>query len=35
MDGLHRLTKAWMLGVETIRVVRFPVTPEPDERRPL
>src|SRR6266536_3431146 len=33
MDGLHRLTKAWMLGVETIRAVRFPVTPEPDERR--
>jgi hypothetical protein len=35
MDGLHRLTKAWMLGVEMIRVGRFPVTPEPDERRPL
>lgn len=35
MDGMNRLTKAWVLGHETVRAVRFPVTPEPDERRPL
>jgi hypothetical protein len=35
MDGQHRLAKAWMQGASTIRVVRFPVTPDPDERRPL
>jgi hypothetical protein len=33
MDGLHRLTKAWALGFDTIQVVQFSVTPEPDERQ--
>jgi ParB-like chromosome segregation protein Spo0J len=33
MDGQHRLTKAWMQGAATILAVRFPVTPDPDERR--
>ena len=35
MDGQHRLAKAWMQGAGSILAVRFPVTPEPDERRPL
>ena len=34
MDGMHRLLKAYVLGHEEIRSVRFPVTPEPNERRP-
>lgn len=34
MDGFHRLHKAWMLGLQEIQAVRFPVTPEPDERHP-
>jgi hypothetical protein len=35
MDGFHRLIKAWALGHETIRVVRFSGLPEPDERKPV
>src|SRR5689334_5732684 len=35
MDGLHRMIKAWALEHETIRMVRFPETPEPDERNPV
>jgi len=35
MDGQHRLAKAWMQGAGAILAVRFPVTPDPDERRPL
>lgn len=30
MDGWHRLAKAWMLGVETIKVRQFAEDPEPD-----
>lgn len=33
MDGAHRLAKAWILGHETVKVVRFEADPEPDERR--
>ena len=33
-DGSHRIAKAWALGMEEIQVVRFPVDPEPDERKP-
>jgi hypothetical protein len=35
LDGLHRMIKAWALERETIRVVRFPQTPVPDERNPV
>ena len=34
MDGAHRLAKAWILGHETVKIVRFETDPEPDERRP-
>jgi hypothetical protein len=34
-DGSHRIAKAWVLGHETIQVVRFPRNPEPDEVHPL
>jgi nitrogen fixation protein len=34
MDGMHRIAKAWVLGLKEIQVVRFPVTPEADERVP-
>jgi hypothetical protein len=34
MDGMPRIAKAWVLGLKEIQVVRFPVTPEPDERVP-
>ena len=30
MDGMHRLAKAWMMGIETIKVRRFTVDPDPD-----
>jgi hypothetical protein len=30
MDGTHRLVKAWILGQENIKAVRFERTPEPD-----
>lgn len=33
MDGGHRVAKAWMDGMDTIKAVRFDVTPEPDEIR--
>jgi len=29
LDGMHRLAKAWMMGVETIKVRRFVVEPAP------
>src|SRR4030095_4120322 len=35
MDGMHRVAKAWILGLKTIRAVKFPRDPEPDERHPL
>ena len=34
MDGMHRLAKAWMLGNETIQVVRFYTDPPPDHTEP-
>jgi hypothetical protein len=34
MDGLHRIAKAYVLGYPDVKAVRFPQTPEPDERRP-
>jgi hypothetical protein len=30
MDGTHRVVKAWILGQETIKAVKFEKTPEPD-----
>lgn len=29
MDGGHRIAKAWLLGLQEIRAVQFPVDPEP------
>ena len=34
VDGTHRIAKAFALGLCQLKAVRFPVTPEPDERRP-
>jgi hypothetical protein len=34
MDGMHRIAKAWILGMKEIKMVRFLVTPEPDQRLP-
>ena len=34
-DGSHRIAKAWVLGHETIQVVRFRENPEPDEIVPV
>lgn len=34
MDGLHRIAKAWILGMEEIQAVQFEHDPEPDEIRP-
>jgi hypothetical protein len=34
MDGMHRICKAYLLGMETIQVVQFSQDPEPDEVRP-
>lgn len=34
MDGGHRISKAWLLGLKEIRAVQFEVDPEPDEVRP-
>jgi len=31
MDGGHRLCKALLLGMKTIKAVQFDVMPEPDE----
>ncbi|AKS47552.1 hypothetical protein SAMN05444287_2794 [Octadecabacter temperatus] len=30
MDGMHRVAKAYMLGLESIKATRLPHTPEPD-----
>lgn len=30
MDGVHRVAKAWLLGMQTINAVQFQQTPEPD-----
>ena len=32
MDGVHRIAKAWLLGLEGIKAVRFAEDPEPDQR---
>ena len=32
MDGMHRVAKAWLLGLETIEAVQFDVDPELDEQ---
>ena len=32
MDGMHRVAKAWLLGLEAVEAVQFDVDPEPDER---
>jgi hypothetical protein len=34
MDGMHRVAKAWILGMEDINAVQFDKDPEPDERVP-
>ncbi len=34
MDSTHRIAKALALRLPSIKAVRFPVTPEPAERRP-
>ena len=31
MDGMHRVCKAYLLGMETIQVLQFSQDPEPDE----
>ena len=30
MDGMHRIARAWILGLEEIKAVRFEETPPPD-----
>jgi hypothetical protein len=30
MDGIHRIAKAWLLGLPTIEAVQFVEDPEPD-----
>jgi hypothetical protein len=35
MDGVHRLAKAWVLGLAEIAAVRLPANPPPGERRPV
>lgn len=30
MDGMHRLAKAWMMGIETVKFRQFETDPEPD-----
>jgi len=32
---MHRVAKAWLLGRKTIRAVKFPRDPEPDETLPV
>ena len=34
MDGGHRLSKAWLLGLKEIPAVQFEIDPEPDEISP-
>jgi hypothetical protein len=31
MDGMHRVAKAWLLGLSTIQAVQFVQDPEPDQ----
>jgi hypothetical protein len=34
MDGVHRIAKAWLLGLTTIQAVQFSQDPEPDVTLP-
>ena len=34
MDGMHRLAKAWILGMDEVQVVQFEEDPEPDQIGP-
>jgi hypothetical protein len=31
MDGMHRVAKAWLLGLTEIQAVQFAQNPEPDQ----
>ncbi len=31
MDGMHRVAKAWLLGLTEIQAVQFPQDPDPDQ----
>ena len=35
MDGMHRLARAWILGMEKVQVVQFLEDPKPDRILPL
>jgi SAM-dependent methyltransferase len=35
MDGMHRVAKAWILGMQEIQAIQFAQDPEPDQVRPL
>lgn len=35
MDGMHRVAKAWLLGIEEVLAVQFEADPPPDQMRPL
>ena len=35
MDGMHRVAKAWILGMKEVRAVQFSADPQPDRILPL
>ena len=35
MDGMHRVAKAWLLGMEEIQAVQFSADPPPDQILPM
>ena len=35
MDGMHRVAKAWLLGMEKIQAVQFSADPPPDQVLPV
>lgn len=35
MDGMHRVAKAWLLGIEEVLAVQFEADPPPDQTGPL
>jgi hypothetical protein len=35
MDGMHRVAKAWLLGMEEIQAVQFLEDPQPDQILPI
>ena len=35
MDGMHRVAKAWLLGIEEIQAVQFSADPPPDQILPM